>query len=51
MYHLHENQLITLLRPELSTMPIPYLINGFTLPIGGMGEMSINATSVNEFTL
>jgi hypothetical protein len=48
MYHLQENQLITLLRPEISVMPIPYLINGFVLPIGAMGEMSINATSVNE---
>jgi hypothetical protein len=49
IFHLHENQLITLLRPDISATPTPYLINGFTLPIGAMGEMSISATSVNQF--
>lgn len=47
IYHLQENMLVGIANPENDFEVEPYLINGFTIPIG-LGEMSINATSVNK---
>ena len=47
IYHLQENMLVGVANPENNFEIEPYLVNGFTVPIG-LGEMSINATSVNK---
>lgn len=47
LYHLQENMLVGVANPENNFEIEPFLINGFTVPIG-LGEMSINATSVNK---
>lgn len=51
IYHLNEDMLITLLRPEVSHVPEQYLVTGYTLPLGGTGAMTINAVSVNDLSL
>ena len=48
MFHLRENRLIDCIRPY-SRERESLLINAIDLPIGTTGEMSITATSVNEF--
>lgn len=48
IYHLNEDMLISLLRPEKSGAPELYLVTGFTLPLGGTGAMTINAVSVSD---
>jgi len=47
IYHLQENMLVSVPNPENNFEMEPFLVNGFTLPIG-IGEMSVNATSVNK---
>ena len=47
MYHLQENMLVNVTNPEKNYELEPFLIGGFTLPIG-IGTMTINATSVNK---
>lgn len=51
MYHLQENQIVKVSKPDGKGVLEPYLINGFTLPIAQTGEMTINATSVNDIIL
>lgn len=46
MFHLQERSLVTVYREGKDFSPVPYLINGWTLPIGN-GVMSINATKLN----
>lgn len=49
MFHLTENSLITVRRDDKVGSPIErHLIQSFTLPLGETGEMTINATSVND---
>jgi hypothetical protein len=50
MFHLQENQLVTIRRMDKPGFPTErHLINGFTIPIGETGKMTIQATSVQEF--
>ena len=50
MFHLAENQLITIRRTDKEGAPVErHLLTGFTLPIGQTGEMTLNATSVQDF--
>lgn len=48
IYHVQENDLITLLRSDISDTPEKYMVTGFTLPLGGTGTMTINAVSVED---
>lgn len=48
IYHLQENDLVTLLRSDISDTPEKYMVTGFTLPLGGTGTMTINAVSVED---
>lgn len=49
MFHLAENELVRVIRTDKPNTPVEtHLINSFTLPIGESGEMTINATSVND---
>ena len=48
IYHMQENCLITLERPEVSNAVETYLVTGYTMPIGQLGSMSINAVRVAE---
>lgn len=49
MFHLVENRLVTVKRTDKKGSPTErHLINGFTIPIGETGTMTINATSVND---
>ncbi|MHC1722434.1 MAG: hypothetical protein AB9836_04415 [Aminipila sp.] len=47
IYHLIENRLIELNRLD-DNISQRYLIGGFSMPISQIGQMSINATSINE---
>lgn len=47
IYHLQENMLVGVANPENNFKVEPFLINGFSVPIG-LGQMTINATSVNK---
>lgn len=50
MFHLIENRLITVKRTDKQGEPIErHLINSFSIPIGETGDMTINATSVNDY--
>ena len=52
MFHLQENQLVTVRRLDKPGYPTErHLINGFTIPIGETGKMTIQATSVQEFPI
>lgn len=51
IYHLNEDMIITLLRPEVSNTPERYLVTGYTMPLGCTGAMTINAVSVNDLSL
>ena len=51
IYHLNEDMLVSLLRPEKSGVPELYLVTGFTLPLGGTGAMTINAVSVSDIDI
>lgn len=52
MFHLTENSLVLIRRPDKSGNPYEkHLINGFTIPIGQTGEMTISATSVSDFPI
>lgn len=49
MYHLVENRLVAVLRTDKPGSPMEkHLIQGFTIPIGETGSMSISCTSVND---
>jgi hypothetical protein len=47
LFHLHENGLVTLRRPDRGLEPERHLIMGYSLPMG-MGNMVIDAVSVND---
>ena len=50
MFHLQENQLITLRRPDKPGNPVErHLISGFERDLAQDGRMTINAVSVNDF--
>jgi curved DNA-binding protein CbpA len=52
MFHLVENNLVVIRRIDKEGKPFErHLINGFTIPIGQTGEMTINATSVSDFPI
>lgn len=52
MFHLVENNIVTIRRIDKKGSPIErHLINGFTIPIGQTGQMTINATSVHDFPI
>ncbi len=52
MFHLIENNLVVIRRIDKKGMPFErHLVNGFTIPIGQTGEMTINATSVSDFPI
>ena len=51
IYHLSEDMLISMLRPEISDIPELYLVTGFSLPLGGLGPMTINAVSVGDLDI
>lgn len=49
MFHLVENRLVSVKRTDKEGSPIEkHLIQGFTIPIGETGSMSITATSVTD---
>lgn len=49
MFHLIENHLVSVKRTDKEGSPIEkHLIQGFTIPIGETGSMSITATSVTD---
>lgn len=49
IFHLKENDLITITRSDINKSYVPeiFVVNGYTLPLGG-GNMSVNAVSINE---
>lgn len=52
MFHLMENRLVAIQRPDKSGYPVEnHLIRSFTIPIGETGQMTINATSVNDMSI
>lgn len=52
MFHLTENSLVLIRRPDKRGNPYErHLINGFTIPIGQTGEMTISATSISDFPI
>ena len=52
MFHLSENNLVIIRRIDKKGKPFErHLINGYTIPIGQTGEMTINATSVSDFPI
>ena len=52
MSHLSENNLVVIRRTDKRGSPFErHLINGFSIPIGQTGEMTINATSVSDFPI
>lgn len=52
MFHLTENNLVLIRRTDKKGSPFErHLINGFSIPIGQTGEMTINATSVSDFPI
>lgn len=52
MFHLMENRLIAIQRPDKEGAPLErHLIQSFSIPIGEVGSMTINATSVNDISI
>lgn len=50
MMHIHGNDLVTLTRTDKKGSPVErHLVQGFTRPLSGTGEMTIDCTSVNDF--
>ena len=43
IYHIRENELVTLERPEVSNAVELYLVTGYSMPMGQTGSMTINA--------
>lgn len=51
MFHLLENNLISVKRTDKQGAPVEnHLIQSFSIPIGETGEMTVNATSVNDLS-
>lgn len=51
IYHISEDMLISLLRPEISGIPEMYLVTGFSMPLTSTGAMTINAVSVSDMDI
>lgn len=52
MFHLVENEIITLQRPDKPGNPVErHVIQGFTRPIAQTGSMTIDAISVNDYPM
>lgn len=52
MFHLVENEIITLQRPDKPGNPVErHVIQGFSRPIGQTGNMTIDAISVNDYPI
>ena len=52
MFHIYENALVTILRPDKAGSPIErHLVTGFTRPLTQTGSMTINAISVSDFPI
>ena len=50
MFHLQENNLVTVLRSDKQGSPIErHLIQSFSIPLSQTGQMSITATSVTDY--
>lgn len=50
MFHLQENNLVTIARTDKTGSPVErHLIQGFSRPLSGVGAMTINAISVNDY--
>lgn len=51
IFHIEENELVTIKRTDKEGSPVEkHLVTGFTIPIGQVGVMTINATSVNDLS-
>lgn len=52
IFHIQENRLVTIRRTDKPGEPEErHLVTGFTRPIGQTGAMTINATSVEDYTV
>lgn len=51
MFHIRENELVTIARPDRGGLVERHLVTGFTRPLGQTGEMTIQATSTNDFPI
>ncbi|MDL2235352.1 hypothetical protein LJC07_04260 [Christensenellaceae bacterium OttesenSCG-928-L17] len=51
VYHIQENGLVTLLRPDVSNIPEKFLVTGFSMPIGSTDGMSITGISVSDLDI
>ena len=50
MFHFKENAIIEVARTDKVNVPVErHLISSYTIPLSNAGEMTINATSVNDF--
>ena len=50
MFHIQENEIVTIVRTDKAGSPVErHLIQGFTRPLTGNGQMQISAVSVNDF--
>ena len=52
MFHIEENKLVTVVRTDKEGSPMErHLITGFSRPLAGGENMTINVTSVNDFPI
>ena len=52
IFHLMENELVEIVRTDKENSPVErHLIMGFSRPIAGTGEMTIDAVSVNDMVM
>ena len=50
MFHIHGNELVTICRTDKPGNPVErHLVQGWSRPLSGNGEMQINCTSVHDF--
>jgi hypothetical protein len=49
MFHLTENNLVTVTRPDRGGAVERHLLTGFTRPLGQIGAMTLSCTAVNDF--
>ena len=47
IFHLQENCLVTVYRDGVDNARIPYLVSGWTMPLGQTGTMTINASKLS----
>lgn len=46
IFHLQEDCLVTVIRKDLDSVRMPYLVNGWSLPLTNTGTMTINAVKL-----